>query len=80
MSRSRKNTPIVGNTLAESDKKFKTQEHKKERRNTKHKLNIEWYDEDLLFSSKKEYGSDWNSDKDGKHWMTGPNKERYMRK
>lgn len=79
MSRSRKNTPIVGHTKAESDKPFKVKEHRRERRVVKQDLTSTDDYDNLALPDKKQYGNDWESPKDGKRWIKKP-KEKWMRK
>jgi hypothetical protein len=73
MSRSFKRTPIGGNTTAESDKKYKRQEHRRARAMTREALSA-----GQEMPSEKATGSSWNSDKDGKRWYGY--REEWMRK
>lgn len=79
MSRSRKKTPIAGHTKSESDKPFKVQEHKRERRVVKHILTSAVDHDSIVLPDKEQYGNEWESPKDGKRWMKKP-KEKWMRK
>lgn len=79
MSRSRKNTPIISHTKADSDKPFKVQEHKRERRTVKHHLTKTGDYDSMVLSDKEQYGNDWESPKDGKCWRDNP-KDKWMRK
>lgn len=79
MSRSRKKTPIVGHTKAESDKPFKVKEHRRERRVVKQDLTSAGDYDNMVLPDKEQYGNDWNSPKDGKCWRDNP-KEKRMRK
>lgn len=63
MARSRKRTPIHGMTTAESDKPFKRNEHRRERRIVRSRLKA--IDE---LPPPKAFGNPWKSDKDGKHY------------
>jgi hypothetical protein len=75
MARSKRRTPIFGNTTAESDKEFKRAENRRARRCTNVSLNC---GEDDLAPAKA-FGNPWNSEKDGKHfWRAAP--EEAMRK
>lgn len=74
MSRSRKKKPITGMTLAESEKKFKQQEHQRERAAVRTALAA---DKEVL-PHPKEYGDPWDGPKDGKRLM--PDDERAKRK
>lgn len=64
MSRSRRKTPIVGITTAESDKAFKEAEHRRERRAVKATVNTG--DEP---PAPKAFGNPWAGEKDGKQWL-----------
>ncbi len=67
MSRSYRKTPITGMTTAESDKRFKKAEHKRERR----ALNaVDLTKEEP--PAEKAFGNPWSAPKDGKRW-TDPN-------
>lgn len=67
MSRSRRKTPIVGITTADSDKAFKQTEHRRERRAVK-----------TLLGAGEEppptrtFGDPWAGQKDGKAWLDEP--------
>ncbi|MDW3223416.1 MAG: hypothetical protein R8G34_11105 [Paracoccaceae bacterium] len=61
MSRSRRKTPIIGITTAQSDKRFKKAEHKRARR----KLKAADLTEDTP-PDPKAFGNPWASDNDGK--------------
>ena len=67
MSRSRKKTPIVGNTTVESDKWFKASEHRRERSEAKIALA-----HGLELPHAKAYGNPAKSGKDGKHYWRSP--------
>lgn len=73
MSRSRKRYPGGGITCAESDKPFKTSEHRRERRAVNAALRNG--DEPALVI----YGSPWKAPKDGKQYWIGHD-ARWMRK
>lgn len=79
MSRSRKKTPISGNTKFPSDKLFKIQEHKRERRVIKHRLTSAVDHDNMVLPDKEQYGNEWNAPKDGKRWTDRP-KDKWMRK
>ena len=80
MSRSRKKTPISGHTKAPSDKPFKIQEHKRERRVVKHRLTSAVDYDNMVLPDKENFGNAWNSPKDGKHWLRRSIKDKWMRK
>lgn len=67
MSRSRLHTPAGGWTGAPSEKEFKQQAHKKERRRTKMHLDVGDDDTDLPHS--KKYGNPWSGPKDGRQYF-----------
>jgi len=79
VSRSRKKTPIISHTKADSDKPFKVQEHKRERRTVKHHLTKTSDYDSMILPDKEQYGNDWESPKDGKCWRDNP-KDKWMRK
>jgi len=68
VSRSRKKTPIISHTKADSDKPFKVQEHKRERRTVKHHLTKTGDYDSMVLSDKERFGNEWNAPKDGKHY------------
>ena len=69
MSRSRRKNPCAGITTARSDKPFKVQEHRAERRATRQIVTSSQDDADpRLFSV---YGDPWKAPKDGKQWWPG---------
>lgn len=61
MARSRRKTPITGLTTSPSDRAFKAQEHRKERRATSTALAS-----DQEPPHAKAFGNPWNGPKDGK--------------
>lgn len=68
MSRSRRKTPVVPFTNAETDKPYKQQEHRRSRRNTHQVLNESWDGDDpRLFE--ENYGDPWSSMKDGRTYI-----------
>ena len=67
MSRSRRKTPIVGITTADSDKLFKQAEHRRERRTVKALL-----DAGAEPPPAKTFGDPWDGQKDGKQWLDEP--------
>ena len=77
MSRSRRNTAIIGMTTATSDKPFKVAEHRAERHAVRAVVNCSLDGDDKALYSKV-YGDPWKSPKDGKQ-MVDPN-SRWMRK
>lgn len=62
MSRSRKKHPITGTTCAETEKKFKQQEHSRERARVRDALKTE----KEILPHAKEFGDPWDGPKDGK--------------
>jgi hypothetical protein len=72
MSRSRKKHPVTGMTLAESEKKFKQQEHQRERTAVRAALSE---DKEIL-PHPKEYGNPWSGPKDGKQWTEDQEKAK----
>jgi hypothetical protein len=77
MSRSRRKTPIVGITCAESDKSYKVSEHRADRRSHRALLTSRLDPDDRRLHSKV-YGDSAGSNKDGKQYLTGSPRE--MRK
>lgn len=77
MARSRRKAPFMGITCARSDKPFKVDEHRKERRSTRTKLATGMSDDDRRMHSKV-YGDPWNAPKDGKQSIDPMSK--WMRK
>lgn len=75
MSRSYRKTPITGMTTAESDKRFKKAEHKRERRKLKA---TDLTDETP--PDPRTYGNAWASEKDGKQWIDPETDPKLMRK
>lgn len=77
MSRSRKKKPITGITTAETEKKFKQQEHQRERSAVRDALNS---GKEIL-PHPKEYGDPWDGPKDGKRdWESTWFEEKARRK
>lgn len=72
MARSRKKNPGHGATGSKSNKKFKRQEHQKERHLVKQKLREERFDE---LPDPKEFGNEWASPRDGKRYWLKPEKD-----
>lgn len=77
MSRSKRRMPLIGLTCAQSDKPFKIDEHRKERRTSRALLQVTHDPDDRRLHSKV-YGDTWNSPKDGKQWVDP--KSKWMRK
>lgn len=71
MTNSFKKLPICGHTCAESDKSYKVQEHKRERRYVRQVLN-DIYDDDEFDIDERDFGNPWASPKDGKQWVRRP--------
>ena len=74
MARSRRKTPIVPMTSADSDKAFKQAEHRRERRAVKATINGGNEPPDA-----KKFGNPWHGDKDGKR-LAGDEEEKLRRK
>lgn len=68
MSRSRRKTPKIGITTAETDKPFKTREHRRERR-LKQSVLSSTLDADHRRMHTAPYGDPWRGDKDGKRYV-----------
>lgn len=64
MSRSKRKTPKVGHTTAESEKAFKQFAHRAERRATK--ISVANCEEP---PDPKAFGEPWDGPKDGKQWL-----------
>jgi len=62
MARSRRKTPICG-VAADSNKEFKSKEHRRERRKVRQMLTKS--EDDYNLPSPKKYGNSWDSPKDG---------------
>ena len=76
MSRSYKRNAITGHTMAESDKPYKIQEHKRERARVRTALNsCDDFDE-LSLPDPKEFGNEYNAPKDGKQYVYKNRRER----
>ncbi|HEX5461811.1 MAG TPA: hypothetical protein VFX20_17740 [Steroidobacteraceae bacterium] len=67
MSRSRRKTPIVAVTTAETDKPFKMAEHRAERRTYRALLTARLDPDDRRLHA-RQYGNENHSDKDGKQY------------
>jgi len=82
MSRSRRKNPFCGVTKAESDKKFKQLEHRRERANVSTQVrsfNIEDEDVDIAVNDEK-FGNRWSSPKDGRIRFNPDKYPKWMRK
>jgi hypothetical protein len=77
MSRSRRKTPIIGMTTAISDKPFKVDEHRRERRSARAVLASGLDADDRRMHAQK-YGDPWKAPKDGKQIVAVESK--WMRK
>src|ERR1017187_7985541 len=67
MSRSHKKTPICGNCSTSGQKAFRSQENRSKRHRVKQLCHTGLYDK---MPHDKEYGNEWDSPRDGKHWLT----------
>ena len=65
MSRSRRKTPIFGNTTSRSEKEYKRQENRRRRR--KDNILLDQAEEDG-YTSDKEFGNRWGGPKDGRQY------------
>jgi len=77
VSRSKRKTPIIGITTVRSDKPFKVDEHRAERRATRARIRTTLDGDDKSLHSRP-YGNPNFAPKDGKH-LIDPNSKR-MRK
>lgn len=78
MSRSRRKSPIVGITTADSDRPFKRAEHRRERTAVRMRLTDDA--DHATLPHAKRYGDPWRGEKDGKHWLDREHRARSMRK
>lgn len=79
MTRSFKKNPVIGHTTAETEKKFKQQEHQRERKRVNDALKVD--PEKEVLPAPKEFGNPWAGPKDGKHYLGGHDyEERAKRK
>ncbi|HCF24323.1 MULTISPECIES: hypothetical protein [unclassified Novosphingobium] len=78
MSRSRRKTPIFGNTTAETDHPWKKQVARRLRHRVKQVLE-QTLDGDHFAGRPWDLDSAWSSEKDGKHYCAAPD-PRWMRK
>jgi hypothetical protein len=78
MSRSRRKTPIFGNTGADTDHPWKKASARKLRRGVKQVLQAT-QDGDNFSGKRWDLVNPWSSEKDGKHYCTAPD-PRWMRK
>jgi hypothetical protein len=62
--------------MAESDKPYKVQEHKRERARVRTALNSADDFEELILPDSKEFGNEYNAPKDGRHYVPIDHKER----
>lgn len=75
MSRSRKKTPIIGITTAETEKKNKLESNRKFRRLNRIKI----HKGDFDFFQLREISNVWGFDKDGKQYLKEPNRKDLMK-
>ncbi len=64
MGKSYKRTPISGSTSNKGQKKFRSQENRAKRRAVSRLLHTGRE----IMPHEKEYGNEWDSPRDGKHW------------
>jgi len=76
MSRSYKRNAITGHTIAESDKAYKQQEHRRERARVRTALMSDHDYEELVLPDAKEFGNEYNAPKDGKQYVPVDHAER----
>lgn len=75
MSRSKKKTPIVGITTAETEKKNKLEANRKLRRLNRIKIRKG----DFEFFQLREISNVWGFDKDGKRYLKRPDRKDLMK-
>lgn len=82
MSRSRRKTPIIGNTVSSSERYDKRRCNRKLRRRAKAILIGCDYNGvcECIFPDKREILDTWLMSKDGKHWISGNDRDKLMRK
>jgi hypothetical protein len=78
MSRSRRKTPISGNTTAKSDGAWKAKAARVLRHRVKQRLNTT-LDPDPFAGKRWDAVNPWDAPKDGKHWLRKPTPD-WMRK
>lgn len=78
MSRSRRKTPIMDHTTAESDHAWKKAAARKLRHRVKQEFEAT-LDGDRFAGKRWDLVNPWSSDKDDKHWVHAP-KSKWMRK
>ena len=76
MSRSYKRNAITGHTIAESDKAYKQQEHRRERARVRTVLMSADDYEELVLPDAKEFGNTYKAPKDGKQYVHKDHDER----
>lgn len=76
MSRSYKRNAITGHTMAESDKAYKIQEHKRERSKVRTTINSCDDFEQLILPDTKEFGNECSAPKDGHQYIPINHPER----
>jgi hypothetical protein len=75
MSRSRKKTPIIGITTAETEKQNKLEANRKLRRLNRIKI----HKGDFELYHLREISNVWSFDKDGKRYLKEPNRKDLMK-
>lgn len=65
MSRSSRKTPIMGFCSSKGQKRFKQQEHRRERR----AVRVALHTGQEIMPHHKKYGNEWDSPRDGKYWF-----------
>ena len=83
MARSKKKTPIIPNTKAESEKEDKRNNNRKLRRAVKQKLQVFEDTEDLVLPELREITDVWDGAKDGKKFLKNKDLEdhdKHLRK
>lgn len=76
MSRSKRKTPRIGNCSTQGQHVFKKVESRASRRCVKKLVNIGEYDN---LPHDKEFGNEWVSPRDGKHWLSDKD-SKWLRK
>ena len=79
MTRSRKRTPIQGNTLAESEQRDKHTAHRNKRRLVRQLVKTEQMDLASIVDV-RDVSSTWSFAKDGRHWFDAKRHPQWLRK
>jgi hypothetical protein len=74
MSRSYRRTPMFGTTLSSSARRYKANEHQRERHHVRQRLRVALDDTDRRLH-REPFGDPWNGPKDGKVYWLGPERK-----